>query len=78
MDALPKANEAVIPAEKFTDYVLDPMKSHGKWIAFREALGYTKDNVDLLIANIKQNLKFFPPSKKATKAMAKHTLFLWF
>ena len=67
MNVLPKTDEAVIPIEKFTSYVLDPIKSGGKWIAFREALGYTKNNADLLMANIEQNLKKFPAESKGDK-----------
>jgi hypothetical protein len=64
MVILPNADEAVIPVAKFTDYVLDPINSRGKWIAFRDALGYTKQNAHLLIDNIKQNLKSFPAERK--------------
>jgi hypothetical protein len=64
MDVLPKADEAIIPEAKLTGYVLDPINSRGKWIAFRDALGYTKHNAHLLIDNIKQNLKGFPAERK--------------
>ena len=52
MHILPNTNNVTIQKEKFTDYILDPIKSRGKWIAFRDALGYTKSNADLLIQNI--------------------------
>ena len=67
MNVLPKANEAIVPIEKFLDYLLDPVKSRGKSVAFREALGYTKENVDHLITNIKQNLANFSAQTKGDK-----------
>ena len=45
MYVLPKANEAVIPLEKFVHYVLSPKNSKGKHVAFERALGYNLDNV---------------------------------
>ncbi|MCM1165351.1 MAG: hypothetical protein NC299_12270 [Lachnospiraceae bacterium] len=45
-----------IPPEKFTEYALDPVKQPDKARAFREALGYTKENYSELISNIRQNL----------------------
>ena len=67
LSVLPKADEAIIPVEKFLNYVLDPINSRGKSISFREALGYTKENADLLIMNIRQNLKNFPAEKKGDR-----------
>lgn len=67
MDILPKADSAVIPLEKFTDYVLDPINSRGKWIAFRDALGYTQINAGMLIDNIRSNLKSYPATKKGDR-----------
>jgi len=64
---LPKAYEAVIPIEKFTKYALDPIKSRGKWIAFKDALGYDLDNVNLLVDNIQQNIMNFPADIKGDK-----------
>jgi hypothetical protein len=61
---LPKANEAVIPVEKFTKYALDPLNSKGKSVAFEKALGYSLDNVDLLIDNILRNLANYPATYK--------------
>jgi hypothetical protein len=40
MDTLPKADEVVIPFEKFRDYVLNLEKDVNKAIAFETALGY--------------------------------------
>lgn len=42
-----------IPAEKFTDYALDPKRQPDKAKAFRDALGYTLDNYRELIDNIR-------------------------
>ncbi len=64
MNTLPRYESAVIPAEKFIKYALDPMKSRGKWAAFRDALGYNLDNADILIADIKRNLDKFPAEEK--------------
>ena len=64
MDVLPKADEAIIPVEKFTHYALDPKNSRGKNVAFEQALGYTLDNVNLLIENIKNNLTTYPAISK--------------
>ena len=67
LNMLPKADKVVIPAEKFINYALNPIKSRGKAVAFSEALGYTKDNADLLMLNIRQNLKKFPAENKGDK-----------
>ncbi|MCL2058243.1 MAG: hypothetical protein FWH01_04175 [Oscillospiraceae bacterium] len=67
LNVLPKVNEVVIPIEKLTGYALDPMKSGGKSIAFREALGYDKNNADLLINEIKRKLNKFPARQKDNK-----------
>jgi len=64
MSVLPRVENVVIPVEKFTEYILDPMKSRGKWLAFRDALGYTKRNVHDLITEIRQNLIHFPAESK--------------
>ena len=67
LNVLPKADKVVIPAEKFINYALDPDKSRGKSVAFREALGYTKDNADMLMSNIRQNVSNFPAISKGDK-----------
>lgn len=61
---LPKADEAVIPTEKFTKYALNPRNSRGKYAAFEKALGYNLENADLLIKNIKDNLPNYPAEFK--------------
>ena len=43
---------AKIPTEKLTKYALDPSKDPNKAKAFKEALGYTLENHEDLIANI--------------------------
>lgn len=47
---------AKIPEEKFTKYALDPLKQPDKAKAFKEALGYTLENYQKLIKNIKNNV----------------------
>ena len=59
MNILPNADKAVIPLEKFTRYILHPVKSNGKAYVFKRALGYDLSNADRLIENIKRNLKRF-------------------
>ena len=71
MHILPNTNNVTIQKEKFTDYILDPIKSRGKWIAFRDALGYTKSNVDLLIQNIYEQLLNYPAEYKGDKGYGK-------
>ena len=60
MGILPNADKAVIPLEKFTNYVLNPNKDPNKAFAFQSALGYSVGNADLLIENIRTNLGRFP------------------
>jgi hypothetical protein len=67
MSILPKADDVLILREKFIYYSLHPLKSGGKSIAFRDALGYTIENADLLIANIRKNVKNFPAEYKGDK-----------
>jgi len=67
MITLPNASCAVIPIEKFTEYALHPMRSHGKWIAFRDALGYNLANAHKLVENIRQNIDKFPAYEKGDK-----------
>ena len=56
MRPLPNYENAVIPFEKFTQYILDPIRSKGKAVAFEGALGYTIKNADKLIENIRLHL----------------------
>jgi len=64
MNTLPRANEAVISIEKFTEYALNPDKDKDKSIAFDLALGYNKNNAHKLIEQIKKNLIYYPAIKK--------------
>ena len=67
MDILPKADEAIIPIEKFTKYALNPDKQPDKAVAFELALGYNVENVEKLIESIRANLKKFPAKPKENK-----------
>jgi hypothetical protein len=53
---LPNADKAIIPLQKFIDYVLHPINGKGKAYAFQHALGYDLSNVEKLIENIRQNV----------------------
>ena len=65
MDLLPRHGEAVIPVEKFTKYCLDHEADYNKATAFDLALGYTKDDAEHLMANIRENLPNFPAKEKS-------------
>ena len=65
MNVLPQADNVVIPIEKFTKYALDPVDDYDKHIAFKRALGYTLDNYQDLIDNIRANIKNFNAKPKA-------------
>ena len=65
MDVLPRADEAIIPIEKFINYALNPEKDSDKAQAFRLALGYKIYNADKLIQNIRDNIKKFKCTEKA-------------
>ena len=65
MNILPMADNVVIPIEKFTKYALDPRGDYDKHIAFKRALGYTLDNYQDLIENIKSNIKNFHATPKS-------------
>lgn len=53
---LPRYQETVIPIEKFTQYALNPEKDINKAKAFEKALGYTKENAEELIQQIRKKL----------------------
>ncbi len=53
---LPKAEEAVIPTAKLTEYALNPSKEPDKAAAFESALGYNTENAEDLIKQIKAKL----------------------
>jgi len=67
MNVLPRADEAVIPIEKFTKYALDPDGDRNKAIAFERALGYNINNADKLMEQIRDNITNFPASIKGNK-----------
>ena len=67
MNVLPDFEKAIIQIEKFTEYVLHPVKSRGKWLAFRSALGYHLGNVDILMDDIRKNLTNFPAESMGNK-----------
>jgi len=64
MNLLPRADEAIIPIEKFTKYALNPNANKDKAIAFDLALGYNLSNVDELIEQVRKNLWNFPVVEK--------------
>ncbi|MCL2170902.1 MAG: hypothetical protein FWB71_02015 [Defluviitaleaceae bacterium] len=64
MNILPKIDKLVLPIEKFTKYALDPDGDRNKAIAFEAALGYNINNVDMLIAKVRENIWNFPATKK--------------
>ncbi|MCL2693613.1 MAG: hypothetical protein FWE60_00740 [Oscillospiraceae bacterium] len=64
MDILPNADKVLIPTEKFINYALNPNVEPNKAWAFRVALGYTSDNYQKLIYNIKANITNFPAIAK--------------
>ena len=61
---LPNYQNAIIPAEKFTEYALNPLKDKNKAEAFEKALGYNLNNSDKLIENIKNNIDKFSAKEK--------------
>ena len=67
MKVLPRYKEAIIPEDKFLKYSLDIKRQPDKALIFREALGYTEDNAQLLIDNIRCNLQNFPAESKGNK-----------
>ncbi|MCL1884340.1 MAG: hypothetical protein FWF81_11405, partial [Defluviitaleaceae bacterium] len=64
VSVLPKADEAVIPIEKFTQYALNPKRQPNKAVAFDLALGYNINNALKLIEQIRLNLKNFSATEK--------------
>lgn len=55
-----------IPEEKFTRYALDPECQPDKAFAFKEALGFTKDNFQELIDIIRNSLDISTLKYKGT------------
>ena len=64
MNILPQANEVIIPIDKFTKYALNFDKDADKSIAFYQALGYSLNNAEDLIAQIRANIGNFPAKEK--------------
>jgi len=64
MNVLPRADKAIIPIEKFTEYSLNPEKSKDKATAFEKALGYNLSNYQVLVSEIRSNLTNFPAEPK--------------
>ena len=64
---LPRYKEAVIPKAKFTQYALNPDKDPDKAKAFKKALGYTMDNANDLIEQIKEKLPDYEAVEKGDR-----------
>ncbi|MCD7918454.1 MAG: hypothetical protein LUF84_08430 [Clostridiales bacterium] len=64
---LPRAEEAVIPTAKFTEYALNPYKEPDKATAFELALGYNAENAEDLIKQIKTKLPDSAAKKKGNR-----------
>lgn len=61
---LPRYQEAVIPDAKFSKYALNPEGDENKAKAFKEALGYTLENAEILMQQIYDELPNFPAKEK--------------
>lgn len=64
---LPKYENSVIPRAKFTEYALNPAKDPNKAKAFEMALGYTTQNADHLIEQIRSNLPLYQAIEKGDR-----------
>lgn len=64
---LPKYENSVIPKAKFTEYALNPVKDPNKAKAFELALGYTAENADHLIEQIRSNLPLYKAVEKGDR-----------
>ncbi len=53
---LPNRQRAIITGSKIKNYILDPVKSNGKYKYFNE-LGYTVKNADRLVLDIRKGLR---------------------
>lgn len=71
INVLPEFENATISLQKFTEYALNPLKDENKAKAFKEALGYTLENVDELIDNIKANINKFNAVEKPDNGYGK-------
>ena len=64
---LPKYESSVIPKAKFTEYALNPSKDPDKAKAFKAALGYTTENADYLIEQIRSKLPLYEAVEKGDR-----------
>lgn len=64
---LPRYEDSVIPKAKFTEYALNPAKDPNKAKAFELALGYTAENADHLIEQIRSNLSLYKAVEKGDR-----------
>lgn len=64
---LPRYKDAVVPKAKFTQYALNPDKDPDKANTFEKALGYTMDNADDLIEQIKEKLPDYEAVEKGDR-----------
>ncbi len=64
---LPRYTEAVIPKGKFVGYALNPQKDPNKARAFKEALGYTSENADELMQQIREKLSEYGAEEKGDR-----------
>ena len=71
INILPNADGAIIELQKFTEYALNPLKEKNKAEAFSKALGYTTQNADMLIENIRQNIINFNAIEKPDNGYGK-------
>jgi len=58
-NVFPNFENAVIPIEKFTMYSLNAEREFSKATAFEMALGYTIENADKLMENIRHSISDF-------------------
>lgn len=71
INILPGAENAEIEIRKFTEYALNPLKDENKSKAFKQALGYTVENAEDLIENIRSNIKNFNAVEKPDNGYGK-------
>ena len=64
---LPRYENSVIPKAKFTEYALNPLKDPDKARAFKVALGYTTENADHLIEQIRSQLPLCRATEKGDR-----------
>ena len=64
MGILPNSDSVYISESKINGYALNPEREPNKAAAFREALGYDLSNAEMLINNIRENIKKFEATRK--------------